>query len=88
MLLASQAADMTPATGLAIAVTGMVIVFLVLVLISLALTSLPRVLAVVNKYYPEKPDDTVIRPIVADAADHEVVAAAAFAMHRHRGGRT
>lgn len=88
MLFTLLAADMTPATGLAIAITGMLIVFLVLVLISLALMSLPRVLAVVNEFYPEKSDAPIIRTVQSEEVDQELAAAAAVAMHLHRSRRT
>jgi hypothetical protein len=45
------------------------------------------VLAVLNEYYPEKPDHSASPPrAVSGAADQEFAAAAAFAMHIHRGG--
>jgi Na+-transporting methylmalonyl-CoA/oxaloacetate decarboxylase gamma subunit len=87
LLLASETADISASTGLAIAMTGMLIVFIALILISLALTALPKVLAVLNEYYPEKPDHSASPPrAVSGAADQEFAAAAAFAMHIHRGG--
>ncbi|MBC8289236.1 MAG: OadG family protein [Planctomycetes bacterium] len=75
--------------GFAIAITGMVIVFSALVLISLALTGLPKALAILNEYYPEKPDHSVPAPRPAAApgsGDQELAAAAAFAMHLHQSG--
>ena len=86
MLLASESASMTVFTGLAIAMTGMLIVLSALILISLALMALPKVLAVLNEYYPEKPDHLAASSQgTAGTADHETAAAAAFATHLHRG---
>ncbi|NQV22892.1 MAG: OadG family protein [Rhodopirellula sp.] len=86
LLLASESANISAATGLAIAITGMLIVFVALILISLALTGLPRVLAVLNEYYPEKAEHAAPPSRPAGTADHEFAAAAAFAIHLHRGG--
>jgi Na+-transporting methylmalonyl-CoA/oxaloacetate decarboxylase gamma subunit len=86
LLLAVESAEISPSTGLAIAVTGMFIVISALVLISLALTALPKVLTVLHEYYPEKPDHTVAAPRTTANDDHGVAAAAAFAMHLHQGG--
>jgi len=88
LLLAAEAPEITPSTGLAIATTGMLIVVSALILISLALTALPKVLAVLNEYYPEKPDHTAAAPRSAANDDVELAVAAAFAMHLHRGGAT
>jgi Na+-transporting methylmalonyl-CoA/oxaloacetate decarboxylase gamma subunit len=88
LLLASESVKISASTGLAIAITGMLIVFTALILISLALTALPRVLVVLNEYYPEKPDHTTAAPRPAANDDLEFAAAAAFAMHLHTGGTT
>jgi Na+-transporting methylmalonyl-CoA/oxaloacetate decarboxylase gamma subunit len=84
-LLASGLDGIRDNDGFAIAATGMVIVFSALVLISLALTALPKVLAVLAEYYPEKVEHSAParRP---GTGDQETAAAAAFAMHLHRGG--
>lgn len=88
LLFAAEAAEITTSTGLAIAVTGMLIVFTALILISLALTALPRMLVVLNEYYPEKPEHTAAAPRPVANDDVEFAAAAAFAMHLHTGGTT
>jgi Na+-transporting methylmalonyl-CoA/oxaloacetate decarboxylase gamma subunit len=88
MLLAVESAEITTSEGLAIAITGMLIVFTALILISLALVALPRVLVVLHEYYPEKPDHSATAPRRATNDDQEIAAAAAFAMHLHRGGAT
>jgi len=88
LLLAVESAEITTSEGLAIAITGMLIVFTALILISLALVALPRVLLVLHEYYPEKPDHSAAAPRPAANGDHEMAAAAAFAMHLHRGGTT
>lgn len=86
-LLASGLDGIRDNDGFAIAITGMVIVFSALVLISLALTALPKVLAVLAEYYPEKVEHSApARRPAAGAGDQETAAAAAFAMHLHRGG--
>lgn len=86
-LLATEIDGIDMDTGRAIAITGMLIVFSALILISLALTALPKVLAVLNDYYPEKAGHFASAPRASSAvADQEFAAAAAFAMHIHRGG--
>ena len=83
-LLASQTAEISASAALPIAITGMLIVFTALILISLALTALPGILAVLHKYYPEKPEYSPVPS--RSSGDQELAAAAAFAMHIHRGG--
>lgn len=85
-LLAVVANKIDMETARAIAITGMLIVFSALILISLALTALPKALAVLNQYYPEKADHTAPPPRKSSAGDQDLAAAAAFAMHIHRGG--
>ena len=86
-LLVSGLDDIRAHDGFAIAITGMVIVFSALVLISLALSALPGLLAILNDYYPEKPEHkTSVSPPASSEGDHNIAAAAAWAMHIHRGG--
>jgi len=73
--------------GFAIAITGMVIVFSALVLISIALSSLPGILALLNEYYPEKSERQTPGPApVHSTGDQDIAAVAAWTMHIHRGG--
>ena len=85
MILASALQKIHDADGFAIAVTGILIVFVALVLISGFLTALPRLLELLNRYFPEpvshSPSPATTQ---ADAATDEVVAAIAVALHTHR----
>jgi len=70
--------------GLEISFAGMAIVFSVLVLISLFLTALPRVLAVIGPYLPKgHSHGQSPSPAPSSAADDAVIAAIGFAMHHH-----
>ena len=83
-LLATGIDALSRHNGFAIALTGMTIVFTALVLISLALTALPKVLRVLNDYFPEKVKPTASAKKKSRVGEHEIAAAAAFAMHLHR----
>lgn len=77
--------NITDADGLAIAITGMVIVFVVLLLISLFLTALPKILESVNTVFPEPEPHPTASAAASD--DEEVAAAIGIALHRHYGGQ-
>lgn len=79
--------NITDVDGYAIAITGMVIVFFALTLISVFLTLLPRILERVNTVFPE-PAPQVAAPPVArvSSGDEEIAAAIGVALHRHHGG--
>jgi sodium pump decarboxylase gamma subunit len=81
--------------GYALAVTGMAIVFFVLVLVSLFIACLPRLLPIINSILPpvqhhhHGPAAGSARSPAAgrentDDAD-DVIAAIGFALHHHRG---
>jgi Na+-transporting methylmalonyl-CoA/oxaloacetate decarboxylase gamma subunit len=70
--------------GMPIALTGMLIVFSVLVLISLFLVVLPKILAVIAKKFPEI-EGHVER--VQDEDDGSVLAAIGFVLHQRRAGK-
>ena len=69
--------------GLAIAFAGLVIVFTALILISLFIASLPRMLAVVNRYWPEVDEapGPVSHPESQVPDDGAVLAAIGFVLH-------
>ncbi len=71
-----------------ISITGMVIVFCVLTLLSLFIASMPRILQVVGRIFPEKVAHTkkVAQPSATESRDEEAIAAIALVLH-HRKGR-
>jgi len=73
--------------GLGISITGLSIVFAALLLISLFITSLPRVLAMLESLLPPEVEHHVAASPAATRVDENeaVVAAIGFALHdRHR----
>ena len=70
--------------GFSIAITGMLIVFAALVLISLFIAALPKVLEAVSGVFPEKVDSHVQR--ASGSIDPSVVAAIGFALHQRASG--
>ena len=75
------------ANGVDIALTGMLIVFVALTLISLFIASLPRLLTVLNRFWPE-PEGFAPVASASAAADEgvsgPVVAAIGYALHQSR----
>ena len=77
--------------GFSLAFAGMTIVFVALIAVCLFITLLPRLLLVVNRYYPEL--DGLDGPASreqregAPGADDEAMAAIAAALHAHRQAR-
>ncbi len=73
--------------GVSIAITGMVIVFFALSVISLFIAALPRILVKVAKRWPEKESHqasaSVARPAV-EGLSGELVAALGMALHHRR----
>jgi len=65
--------------GVSISVTGMLIVFMALVTITLFLLLLPRILKLVDRVYPEVEDET-LNGSQEISEDTEVVAAIGYAM--------
>ncbi len=65
--------------GVSISVTGMLIVFMALVTITLFLLLLPRILKLVNKVYPEVEEET-LNESQEVSEDAEIVAAIGYAM--------
>ena len=79
--------NITEYEGLGISLTGISIVFAALILISLFITSLPRVLAMLGSVLPPEVEPHTAPSPAAKRTDHEeaVVAAIGFALHaRHR----
>lgn len=69
--------------GYAIAISGLLIVFTALVLISLFIASLPRILEYLAKYFPEV-DESHVRQPPSDgdvADDGAVLAAIGYVLH-------
>jgi Na+-transporting methylmalonyl-CoA/oxaloacetate decarboxylase gamma subunit len=84
MILAAvfDASRMFEGEGIAIAATGLLIVFAALILITLFIAALPRILEAVAKVLPEVPD----RHAAPDASesllpDEAVLAAIGFVLH-------
>lgn len=82
--------------GLAISITGMLIVFVALTAITLFIAALPKVLAVIEPWFPESaghhhgaaPSAPATAPASA-ADDGAVIAAIGFAVHsRSQGGKS
>lgn len=75
------------AGGIGLSLTGMTIVFVSLVLVSLFIFSLPRLLPLVNRILPEveshhgAPIPSSATPQTTKGVEEEVVAAIGFAMH-------
>lgn len=69
--------------GLGISIMGISIVFAALILVSLFITSLPRVLALLESVLPPEVDHHATASPAAKRADHDeaVVAAIGFALH-------
>ena len=73
--------------GIAIAITGMFIVFFALSLISLFIAELPTILNFLNDYLPPEPEPHIapIRaPRATESGDEETAVAIGLAMHAHR----
>jgi Na+-transporting methylmalonyl-CoA/oxaloacetate decarboxylase gamma subunit len=73
--------------GLAIALTGLLIVFAVLILISLFIAALPRLVGVLHRIFPEPDhahadhDHTGLDHPVSQLPDDVVIAAIGFVLH-------
>ncbi|HJN11550.1 MAG TPA: OadG family protein [Pirellulaceae bacterium] len=79
--------NITEYEGIGVSITGISIVFAALVLISLFITSLPRVLAMLESVLPPEPKSHAATVPTTSTNDHDeaVVAAIGFALHaRHR----
>ena len=70
-----------------ISITGMIIVFCVLTLLSLFIAALPRILQLVSRIFPEKVAHTakVSQPSANESRDEEAIAAIALVLHRRKG---
>ena len=72
--------------GISIAITGMLIVFVALCLISLFISILPRIVSALNNRFPEPAEAAT----VSSSTDPAIVAAIGLALHRRSqatGGR-
>ena len=65
--------------GLSVSLTGMLIVFLSLVIISTFIALLPRLLSVVARVFPEKEERPPAKP---EATEERVIAAIGFILHQ------
>jgi len=72
--------------GLAIALTGMIIVFIVLIFISTFIVLLPKILAVIAKKFPET-EGHFERTQEEEEDDGPLLAAIAFVLHQRRAGK-
>ncbi len=74
--------------GIALALTGMTIVFTVLSMVSAFIAVLPRALVIINRYIPEVHHHAPPKARAQQGDDEEAaVAAAAYALHSHTAGR-
>ncbi len=73
--------------GFSLAFAGMTIVFVALAAVSTFITLLPRILRVVDRYYPEKDGHAPAAARPEASADDEVMAVIAAALHAHRRGK-
>ncbi|MBM82898.1 MAG: hypothetical protein CMJ78_20235 [Planctomycetaceae bacterium] len=88
VLAASGLQNISDNDGIAIALTGITIVFAALILITVFISLLPKILAAVNEVFPEPvPKQAVAAassPVAAATNDDDLVAAAiAVAHHAH-----
>jgi len=68
--------------GWAVSATGMTIVFLSLVMVSLFIAALPHVMVVLNNWLPEAtPEKNLPKPAQAASEDESIAVAAAYAYH-------
>ena len=70
--------------GFEIAITGMCVVFSVLALLSLFIVLLPRLLALVERKFPER-EPPVAPQAAGDRDNGAILAAVAYAMHIQQG---
>ena len=86
LAVAEQAAENIPDNGIAIAITGMSIVFFALLLISGFIAILPKLMEILNEYYPEKVPTPAAssEPAAVSPVPDEVVIAIGAALHQHR----
>lgn len=85
MFLASIT-DAIEQDGIAISITGLTIVFVALLLISLFIAALPHILALVNEFLPEPepPAAAIPAPQIDPSADQELAVAIGAALHAQR----
>ncbi|MBX3436304.1 MAG: OadG family protein [Planctomycetaceae bacterium] len=81
--------NITRAGGFGLALTGMTIVFIALVLVSLFIAGLPRLLPLVNSLLPELEGHHGVTPAASTSAasaavEEELIAAIGYALHVHR----
>lgn len=81
MIVLINSAD--SARGVSIAITGLVIVFVALILISLFIASLPRILELVSRVWPEveEPHARPSRPEGLSPDEASIIAAIGFVLH-------
>jgi sodium pump decarboxylase gamma subunit len=86
LAITEKATEVAPVNGIGIAVTGMSIVFFALLLISGFLTVLPKLMEILNEYYPEKIHQAPAASPVAvnNQVEDEIVVAIGAALHQHR----
>jgi Na+-transporting methylmalonyl-CoA/oxaloacetate decarboxylase gamma subunit len=84
LLAALENATPEPVNGIGIAITGMSIVFVALLLICGFLTALPRLMKIVDHYYPEQIHQTPAPATPSNQVEDEVVVAIGAALQRHR----
>lgn len=85
---ATGLSNIAEASGVAIALTGMTVVFIALALLSLFVALLPRALARLEKHFPEAMagQDATVTVAAARGDEAAVVAAAVAAVTLHESG--
>lgn len=88
-LLLLGATEGASTRGVAIAITGMLIVASVLLFISLFIAALPRVLALIAKVFPEQehPDSGKTHPESLIPDNEAVIAAVGYVLHLRAQGK-
>lgn len=89
LLVTEAVKDQPDPNMIVIAITGMIIVFAALLILTLFLTALPKILEVVNEHFPpsEHGHGHSAKPVAApkkESLEEDLVAAIAVALLHHR----
>lgn len=84
LLVTEAVKDQSDPNMIVIAITGMIIVFAALLILTLFLMALPEILSVFNEYFPPSEHGHAAAPTPKEAVlDEDLVAAMAIAMIHH-----
>ncbi|MDF1660481.1 MAG: OadG family protein [Planctomycetota bacterium] len=85
LLVTEAVKDQADPNMIVVAITGMIIVFAALLILTLFLTALPKILDVFNEYFPPSEHGHSAAPVAKQAVlDEDLVAAMAIALIHHR----